>query len=166
MSHPKPRNVLMRFSQHRLLAVKLAVLALVGLAPHRASAISYGVNLIQNGNAEAGSSSVSGSPVSVPNWTVSPFFTVIPYTAGNGYPTASDPGPPDRLNQFFGGGNNNNAGVSTATQNIDLSANAADINQGNVIFDLSGYFGAYLSDNDNARLSATFFNGTTSLGIA
>lgn len=165
MSHPKVEKLSMHPSRNRLLAVSLAVLGLVALAPHRASAFSYGVNLILNGNAEAGSSSASGGPVSVPNWTVSPFFTVIPYTAGNGYPTASDPGPPDRLNQFFGGGNNNNAGVSTATQNIDLSANAADINQGNVIFDLSGYFGAYLSDNDNARLSATFFNGATSLGI-
>src|ERR1700686_5934502 len=123
----------MHFTRHRWLVVKLAALALVGLIPQRASAFSYGVNLILNGNAEAGSSSAPGAPVSVPNWVTSPFFTVIPYNAPNGYPTSGGPGPPDRLNQFFAGGNNVNAAVSTATQNIDLSANAADINAGNVI---------------------------------
>jgi hypothetical protein len=155
----KPSRLLAR---RRGLTPSLALLALLCLVPRQANAFSYGVNLILNGNAEAGGSSTNGSPVSVPNWTTSAFFTVIPYTAGGGYPTGSDPGPPDRLNQFFGGGN---AAVSTATQNIDLSANAADINAGNVIFELSGYFGGFSSDNDNARLSATFFNGNTSLGI-
>jgi hypothetical protein len=139
----------------------LAVFALLCLIQRRADAVSYGVNLIVNGNAESGSSSATGNPVSVPGWTTSSAFTVIPYNAAGGYPTSGGPGPTDRLNQFFAGGNNN-----TATQVIDLSANAADINQGNVIFELSGYFGGFSSDNDNVRLSATFFNGTTSLGIA
>jgi hypothetical protein len=153
----------MHFTRHRVLTLSLAVLALLCLIQRRADAIPYGVNLIVNGNAEAGSSSASGSPVSVPSWVTSAFFTVIPYNAAGGYPTSGGPGPPDRLNQFFGGGN---AATSTATQQIDLSANAADINQGNVIFDLSGYFGGFSTDNDNARLSATFFNGATSLSIA
>jgi hypothetical protein len=153
----------MHLTRHRVLTLSLAVLALAALAPQRASAISYGVNVIANGNAEAGGNSAVGNPVSVPSWTTSAFFTVIPYNAPGGYPTSGGPGPPDRLIQFFGGGN---AAVSTATQNIDLSANAADINAGNVIFDLSGYFGGFSSDNDNARLSVTFFNGATSLGIA
>ncbi|MEY2499211.1 MAG: hypothetical protein QOD12_2767, partial [Verrucomicrobiota bacterium] len=151
---------------YRALTLSLAVFAFSSLVRPRAEAVPYGVNLIVNGNAESGSNSAVGNAVSVPNWTTSPFFTVIPYNAAGGYPTSGGPGPPDRAVQFFGGGNNVNAAVSTATQNIDLSANAADINQGNVIYDLSGYFGGFSSDNDNARLSATFFNGTTSLGIA
>ena len=150
--------------QHRVFRSSLLLLGLLCLTQERVDAISYGVNLLVNGNAESGSSSASGDPVSVPGWTTSSAFTVIPYNAAGGYPTSGDPGPPDRANQFFAGGNN--AATSTATQEIDLSANAADINQGNVIFDLSGYFGGFSSDNDNARLSATFFNGTTSLGIA
>jgi hypothetical protein len=153
----------MHLTRHRVVTVSLTVLTLLCLLQRRADAVSYDVNLVVNGNAESGSSSAVGNPVSVPGWTTSSAFTVIPYGAAGGYPSSSDPGPPDRLNQFFGGGN---AAVSTATQEIDLSANAADINQGNVIFDLSGYFGGFSSDNDNARLSATFFNGTTSLGIA
>ncbi|MDP9004511.1 MAG: hypothetical protein M3N12_06925, partial [Verrucomicrobiota bacterium] len=149
--------------QHRMVIASVVALIFVGLIQRRADAAPYGVNLIANGNAESGASSAVGNPVSVPGWTTSAFFTVIPYNAAGGYPTSGGPGPPDRLNQFFGGGN---AATSTATQQIDLTANAADINQGNVIFDLSGYFGGFSSDNDNARLSATFFNGATSLGIA
>jgi hypothetical protein len=152
------------------LSLSLTVLSLLCLIHQRADAVSYGVNLIQNGNAEAGSSSAVGDPLPgptpVPGWTISSAFTVINYKPANdnsGFPKTTDPGPPDRLNQFFAGGNG--AAVSTATQNIDLSANANDINAENVIFELSGYFGGFSSDNDNARLSATFFNGNTSLGI-
>ncbi|PZR72965.1 MAG: hypothetical protein DLM73_11700 [Chthoniobacterales bacterium] len=138
----------------------LAVLAF----SQRVNAAPYGINLIVNGNAETGVGSANGNPVFVSGWTVSSAFTMIPYTPGTGYPGPGDPGPNDRGNNFFAGGNG--AAVSTATQNINLSANAADINQGDVIFDLSGYFGGFSGDNDNARLSATFFNDTTSLGIA
>jgi hypothetical protein len=156
----KPSGPLVR---RRVLPASLALLALLCLVPRQANAFSYGVNLIQNGNGDADAGSPSGAHVSVSNWTTSSAFTVIPYSAGNGYPGPGDPGPPDRGNNFFAGGNG--AAVSTATQNIDLSANAADINAGNVIFELSGYFGGFSSDNDNARLSATFFNGNTSLSI-
>lgn len=152
----------MNVARHRWLTASLAVLVLLYLV-ERASAFSYGVNLILNGNGDADVGSPIGAHVSVSNWTTSSAFTVIPYSAGGGYPGPGDPGPPDRGNNFFAGGNG--AAVSTATQNIDLSANAADINAGNVIFELSGYFGGFSSDNDNARLSATFFNGNTSLSI-
>src|SRR5450631_767101 len=154
---------IMHFTQLRSLLLSLTMLGLACLPCPQAQAVSYGVNLLVNGNAESGTSSATGNPVVVPGWTTSSFFTVVPYGAAGGYPTSSDPGPPDRANQFFGGGN---AAASTASQEIDVTANAADINQGNVIFDLRGYFGGFQFDNDNARLSATFFNGTTSLGVA
>jgi hypothetical protein len=153
----------MHLTRHRVLTLSLALLAFSCLLQQRADAFSYGVNLILNGNGDVDAGSPSGAHVSVSNWTTSSAFTVIPYSAGNGYPGPGDPGPGDRGNNFFAGGNG--AAVSTATQNIDLSANANDINQGNVIFELLGYFGGFSSDNDNARLSATFFNGNTSLGI-
>jgi hypothetical protein len=159
---PKTSNILMLHTRHRLLIITIAVLAQVAFISDRASAFSYGVNLILNGNAEAGGNSSVGNSVPVPNWVTSSAFTVIPYNAAGGYPTSGGPGPADRAVQFFGGGN---AATSTATQEIDLAANAADINQGNVTFELSGYFGGFSSDNDNARLSATFFNGATSLSI-
>src|ERR1700736_2184996 len=98
MSDAKPATPSGPLARHRVLTASLALLAFLCLAPRQAGAFSYGVNLIQNGNAETGGSSANGSPVLVPNWTTSAFFTVIPYTAGGGYPTGSDPGPPDRGN--------------------------------------------------------------------
>jgi hypothetical protein len=154
----------MHLTRQRIVVLSTAALFLLCLMQGQAEAAPYAVNLILNGNGDLDAGSPSGAHVPVTNWTTSSAFTVIPYSAGNGYPGPGDPGPGDRGNNFFAGGNG--AAVSTATQNIDLSANAADINQGNVIFDLSGYFGGFSSDNDNARLSATFFNGATSLGIA
>jgi hypothetical protein len=146
---------------NRVRILRLAALTLLCLIP-RAEAVSYGVNLIANGNAEAGSSSSTGAQVAVPSWTTTGAFTVIPYGAPNGYPTSGDPGPADRANQFFAGGNN--AAVSTATQEIDLSSNTADINTGNVAYDLSGWFGGFSTDRDHASLTATFFNALTNLG--
>src|SRR5450755_3519971 len=142
----------------------LAALVFLSLAPRPALAVSYGVNIIANGNAEAGGSSSTGAVVPVPSWTTTGGFTVIPYSAGNGYPGTGDPGPADRALQFFAGGNN--VSLSTATQTIDLSPNSTDINTGNVAYDLSGWLGGFSSDRDHATLTATFFNGATNLGSA
>ena len=152
----------MHINPHRFVAAYLAILAVVVLVPDRADAFSYGVNLITNPNGDLDVGSASGNHVNVTGWTTSAAFTVIPYTAGNGYPGTGDPGPSDRGANFFAGGNG--AAVSTATQQIDLSPNASDINAGNVTFNLTGYFGGFSSDNDNAMLTATFFNGSTVLG--
>jgi hypothetical protein len=118
--------------------------------------VPYGMNLLVNGNAESGLSSSTGAPVAIPGWTPSPFITVIPYGAAGGFPTASDPGPPDRANQFFAGGN---ALASSATQDIIVSGNAADINAGKVTVDLSGWLGGFATDPDNAQLDLTFLDG-------
>jgi len=142
----------------------LAVLAgpscLVALSP---AAAPYGVNLIVNGNAEQGASSATGDalpgPTPVPGWAVSSAFTVVNYKGSSdtsGFPKSSDPGPPDRSNQFFAGGN---AATSTATQDIDVSGNAADINAGKVTLDLSGWLGGFGSDPDVAQLSVTYLDG-------
>jgi hypothetical protein len=135
---------------------------LLCLFPLSLRAVPYGANLIVNGNAEQGASSSTGdalpSPTPVPGWTISSAFTVVPYSAGGGFPTASDPGPPDRSNQFFAGGK---AATSTATQDIDVSANAADINTGKVTLDLSGWLGGFVSDPDVAQLSVTYLNGAS-----
>jgi hypothetical protein len=148
-----------RATRIRFLLWNSVLLGLLFLLQPSAQAASYGENLIKNGNAEAGPFSNTGAPVAVPSWTTSSAFTVVNYGAPGGFPKTTDPGPPgtDRGNQFFAGGN---ASISTATQEIDLSANAADINQGNVTYDLSGWLGGYLTDGDNATLAVQFFNGT------
>ena len=138
-------------------------------AASEASAADYGVNVLVNGNAEFGPNSPTGAalpgPTPVFGWTISSAFTVVDYKLSSdtsGFPKTTDAGPPDRLNQFFAGGN---APTSTATQEIDLTANATDINQSKVTFDLSGYLGGFLSEADNAFLKVVFFNGTTFLGV-
>jgi hypothetical protein len=138
--------------------------AAIGLTKrfYRVLPVPYSVNLIANGNAELGPGSSTGQPVLlVPAWVTTGPFTVVPYTAGGGFPTASDPGPPDRLNQFFAGGS---GALSTASQDIDVSGNASDINPGKVTCDLSGWFGGFLTDEDNATLTLTFFDGVNNLG--
>jgi hypothetical protein len=138
--------------------------ALVAAPLPSAHAVPYSTNLLVNGNSEAGPNSPGGTPVSVPGWTTSSAFTVVPYGAMGGFPQASDPGPPNRGVQFFAGGN---AATSTATQDLDVSANSANINSGIVRYNLSGWLGGYLTDGDNAHVTITFFDtASNALGTA
>jgi alpha-L-arabinofuranosidase len=147
----------------RVALILVASLLMVGPLTS-ARAVPYSTNILVNGNAEAGPNSPTGAPVSVPGWTPSSAFTVVPYGAMGGFPQPGDPGPPNRGIQFFAGGN---AASSTATQDIDLSANAADINAGIVRYNLSGWLGGYLTDGDNAQVTITFFdNANNVLGTA
>jgi T5SS/PEP-CTERM-associated repeat protein/autotransporter-associated beta strand protein len=137
----------------------------LGKAFYRVSLLAApGVNLLVNGNAEAGAFSATGAHIAVPGWTTSSAFTVVDYKPGgdtSGFPKTTDAGPPDAAKQFFAGGN---AATSTATQPIDVSANAADIDSGNAVVDLSGWLGGGGTDGDNASLKVAFFNGSTNLG--
>ncbi len=138
--------------------------AAVGLTKrfYRVLPVPYSVNLIGNGNAELGPGSSTGQHVLlVPGWVTTGPFTVVPYTAGGGFPTVSDPGPPDRSNQFFAGGS---GALSTASQDIDVSGNASDINAGKVTCDLSAWLGGFFTDQDNAMLQLIYFDGANDLG--
>ena len=114
----------------------------------------YGVNLIQNPNAEASTATADCTPggTPVPNWTATGQFTVCYYGAP-GYPTATDPGPPSRGNNFFFGGF---AGDSTGTQSLDVSWAAADIDRGTVTYSLSGYLGGFDGQDDSVTVKALF----------
>ena len=136
-------------------------------------AAPFNTNLIVNPNAEDGPASSTGDLVSsIPGWTSSSTFTVAPYDtpAGTtGFPKTTDPGPPDRGLQFFAGGSNVPAPVfatvtSTATQEIDVSANASQINSESVGYQLSAYLGGYVTQPDNARVRLNFFRDTNLLG--
>ncbi len=126
---------------------------------------ALGANLIVNGDVEAGAGSPTGDVVPVPGWTAGGNFTAVQYNASGGFPAASDPGPSSRGANFFAGGPN--TASSSATQVIDVSAQAAAIDTGTVIFELSGYLGGFGGQNDNTMLTATFENaGASSLGTA
>ena len=127
----------------RFTSFAAAVTVALALAP-AAQATTFGSNLIANGNAENG----------VAGWNATPQFEVVKYGAAGGFPFPADPGPADRGTYFFGGGY---AALSTASQTIDLSSLAATINTGASRYDLSAWLGGYDSQNDNAKLTATFY---------
>lgn len=137
-----------------------AMLALALASP----LVSAGPNLIKNADAESGPGSKSGGELEpIPFWTNvndGP-FTVVQYNDSNGGPSTTSPGPANRGANYFAGGPNN--AESMATQLIDLSFAASAIASGSVGFTLSGWLGGYLSQNDHARLSATWidFDGAT-----
>ncbi len=122
-------------------------------------------NLIRNGDAEAAPGSPDGKPVPTPDWTSTGQATAILYGSGLEYPAINDPVPADHgLNLFSGGPDDPTSALS---QTVDLSAYATAIDAGQVQATLSGYFGGYSVQDDNAALSATFLGADgQSLGPA
>jgi hypothetical protein len=122
-------------------------------------------NLIVNGDAESGPGGDGTVVVPVPGWMTSGNFTVIKYSTGAGFPTPTDPGPPNRGENFFGGGPD--SASSSATQSINVSSSATAIDAGKVAYGLSGYLGGFGSQEDNAVLTITFNSATNAaLGTA
>lgn len=130
-------------------------------------------NLLANPGAEIGDPSLSGfSAVTIPGWTLTGTPTVIKYGAPRtlwpigtsfpmpdlpsflGFPKAAS-GPPDGGNKFFGGGD---VATGTLTQTVDLRAASADIDQGAVPYNLSGWLGGYLSDTSGASVKVDFLD--------
>jgi len=145
------------------LLVALTLGLLFGAARLQAGILN--TNLVFNGGAETGVGDAAGGPVpSIPGWTTNGgTFTVVQYGCC-GFPLLTDPGPPNRGTNFFGGGEG--GVVSSAYQNIDVSSAAAVIDSGAVAGVLSGWLGGYDSQADDAELTATFLDttGATTLG--
>jgi MYXO-CTERM domain-containing protein len=118
------------------------------------------IDLITNGDAEAGSGSPNGSLVAVPGWAVTGEFTAVQYGAVGGFPTSVTPGPVDGGLNFLAGGPS--SGVSVGSQVIDLSASAADIDSAAVTFRITGYLGGYSSQGDNVTITAIFQDAASS----
>lgn len=114
-------------------------------------------NLIVNGDAEAGpaGNNSDGMPAAtVPGWTTAGEFSPFTYVGGGGYPDA-------KVGAAIGGGKNFFSGgradpLSTATQTIDLTPYATEIDARPVPFSLGGYFGGYSSQEDSMVLKVLF----------
>jgi len=119
----------------------------------------FGTNLILNGDAEAGPGSPTAEKVeTVPGWITTGNFTVIQYDGSGDAALKSDsPGPSDRGKNFFAGGPSNES--SGAVQAIDVSAVAAAIDRGEVVFNLAAYLGGWQQQDDYATLASTFRDG-------
>ena len=122
----------------------------------------FGINLIENPNAEDGVGSDNGKQVDVPGWIQDDYFTVVEYgtvIASGAFPDFDDPGPSDRGKNFFAGGET--WLPTSAYQIIDISpANIVEIDEGTVSYELSGYLGGYFTKPDQATLIASFQNSS------
>jgi hypothetical protein len=126
----------------------------IALGGATASAQIFGVELVQNGGAEAGPFSPDGNqPVAaIPGWSVNG-VNVVRYGTGN-FPSQASPGPQNRGLQFFTGGNNNP--FANASQVISLASGAAGIDTGQVTYTLSAWLGGFGSENDLAQVAVVF----------
>jgi len=132
-----------------------------------AAQITLGTNAITNPGAELGPGSATGNDAeAVPGWTTTGTFTVVQY-GSPGEPVAA-PGPGFGSNFFAGGmGTSFLPGtpgdtpyIDQATQFIDVSNISGLIDASAADYSLSGYFGGYLNQNDNASMFATFLNSS------
>jgi hypothetical protein len=140
-----------------LAAAIIGALLAAGPLAARSSTLPAG-NLVQNpgGEADVGAKD-SNTTVTPQGWTTTGTFSAVQY------------GAPDFLTTAFaaqiGGGANfmsggKNAPLSTATQTIDVSAAATDIDAGGVQAKLSAYLGGYTSQKDAAMVDAAFLSAT------
>lgn len=140
----------------RSLTIVASALVTLTTATTYAAQIVLNRNAIVNPGAESGPGSATGNDIyALPGWTTTGNFTAVQFGA------SAAPVPSLGLqfgSNFFSGGPNNP--TNTATQIIDVSNISSSIDARSISFVLSGYFGGYLAQNDNATLFATFFNGS------
>ena len=136
------------------LLVGLAAVSLFAAAS--AGAVVPSGNLVVNPGAEAGPGAPdsSGQPA-LPGWTVESTFTAVQYGAP-AFLTAADSTALGGGVNFFAGGPGGAA--SAATQVIDVSGAAAEIDAGKVAATLSALLGGYATQTDHAAVTATFLN--------
>ncbi|HEX5899502.1 MAG TPA: hypothetical protein VFY32_08890 [Solirubrobacteraceae bacterium] len=139
---------------HGRLVAGLAAAALLAAAP--AGAVVPGGNLLVNPGAEAGAGAPDAAQqLPLPGWTVESTFTAVQYGAP-GFLTAADSTALGGGVNFFAGGPG--GALSAATQVIDMSGAATEIDAGKVTATLSALLGGYATQTDNATVSATFLN--------
>lgn len=113
-------------------------------------------NLLTNPGAEAGPGSPDSTQiVPPPGWTVESNFTAVQYGAPS-FLTAADAAKFGGGANFFAGGPD--AAASAATQTVNVSGAAAEIDAGMVGATLSALLGGYSSQTDHATVTATFLN--------
>lgn len=148
----------------KLSYIAAALVAASVSLPCQAQQSIFGVNLIENGGAEAGIASPQCDTVRVPGWANVGEFTAGTYGGRSDVLSNNSAGPPlfganSRGKNFFCGGNGPS---SQATQTIDVSSQASKIDAGNIKFELSGWLGGDGASDDSATLVA-IFNGQNPL---
>jgi hypothetical protein len=137
--------------------ILLVFASLLALAAAPAAAQEPGVNLLANGDAEAGTAAPDSSVVAPPPlWSTIGEFTQIAYGASGGFPDAPTAAAIGGGKAFFGGGN---VDISAGTQNVDVSSSATDIDAGGVVATISALLGGFGGQEDNAQVFVTLRDG-------
>ena len=135
--------------------VLVCILVMAAFSP--ANAQIWDKNLIVNGDAESGTGVTTRTAAvvkNIPGWTTAGNFTLGQYVNGMTFDTRFMKAPGK---QYFAGGPA--GGAATATQTIDLSPGATEIDAGRVHFFLSGWLGNGGSAIDaSTRITAAFLN--------
>jgi hypothetical protein len=133
--------------------VLLGALASALLLAAPASAAVPGGNLVANPGAEAGAGAAdSSTQLPLPGWTVESTLTAVKYGAP-AFLTTEDGSRLDGGANFFSGGPGSE--TSAASQTVDVSAAAAEIDAGSLSMSLSALIGGYASQDDAATVTAT-----------
>jgi hypothetical protein len=131
-------------------------LALLVAAPARAD-VPQG-NLIVNPGADAAAGATDSSTVvPLPGWTTEGGLTAVQYGTPS-FPTLEDSAKLGGGANFFAGGPGTPA--STASQTIDVSRAAAEIDAGSVKATLTGMVGGWSTQQDAATITATSLSAT------
>ncbi|MFT3819133.1 MAG: PEP-CTERM sorting domain-containing protein [Rubrivivax sp.] len=123
---------------------QLAAAALLALAGAAQAAITYGSNLIVNGDAEAGTDGWLAYGSYVPIQSVN---------YGSNWVLPTQPGPADRGSRMFVGGT---GAYSVGYQLLDLG----EVTTQPLAYELSGWLGGWQSQGDNALLYVQFLDLT------
>ena len=152
-----------------LLPSLLAAAMVLGTGGIARAAIPTG-NLVVNGDAESGAGAVDAettAPVPIPGWQTTPNFTEHVYdpAGSSDFPDVNASKAIGGAKQFFAGGPENSANDSeTASQTIDVSAAAAEIDRGVVTAELSADLGGFADQGDAATVDASFDGASGQLG--
>lgn len=139
----------------------------LGLAGYGPQPAGYGLNLIRNPGAEHDRGFDSESPDQYVSAWRDPGpeqMTAIRY-GSSGFPAQGDPGPPNRGENFFSGSGN---GVQELSQSIDLRRFASVVDSGSARYELSGWLGGWLNQEDAPSCAPTSSTvpGRSSVGTA
>lgn len=140
--------------------VAVALVAAVPLAA-RQTAVPAG-NLLVNPGAEDSAGSDAATVLKPAGWTTTGNLSTWTYAAREGdRPTQAFSATIGGGTNFFAGGPGDNSGkqsTHTATQTIDVSGAATEIDAGQVGATLTAFIGGYTSDDDLATVTAQFLD--------
>ena len=160
--------------RHTIGRVARLVLTAVGIMLLLAAAATAGTtsgvaipssNLVRNPGAEESPGTAADLVVAIAGWTTTGSLTAWTYGALGDRPDKTYAASIGGGQAFFSGGPGGVAGVPTASQQIDVSAAAVEIDAGTVAATLAALIGGYTVSEDLARVDALFYDAAgTRLG--